>query len=100
MDHSKRLDPEYCKVIAALIREYGRALCEALAAKAMLKTSAEKRIPIPALWEDALEAAKGKPELATLAQDFEMFGLRLEQDALETDLIELLKQMPVKPSIN
>lgn len=97
---TKKLDPDFCRVIAALFREYSKFVCEAMAAKAMLKESAERRIPIPVLWEDALRAVKEKSELAELANNLEKVSLQLETDAAETDVIELLKRVPVKTPIN
>jgi hypothetical protein len=94
-----KLDPEVCMLVAILWSEYGKVLCEAEAAKVMLKGSADQRIPIPVLWEEVLKTVKARPDLASLAQHFEMSALTLEKGALETEAIELLKKVPIKTRI-
>lgn len=94
-----KLDPQVSRLVAILWREYGKVLCEAEAAKTMLKASADNRVPIPVLWEEVLQNLKERSDLATLAQQFETSALALEKGALETEAIELLKKVPVKGPI-
>jgi hypothetical protein len=94
------LDPNLCRVVAVLIREYGRVLCDAQAARVMLKASSDTRRPIPELWQETLDTAKNVPQIARIAQEFETIALRLESNASETDLTELLKRIQIKTPIN
>ena len=94
------LDPQFCRMFAVLIREYGKVLCDAQAARVMLKASSDSRRPIPQLWQETLDTAKNLPQIASIAQEFETIALRLENNAAETDLTELLKQIQIKTPLN
>lgn len=83
-----------------LFREYAKAFCEAHAAKILLKDSADNAVPVPRSWQTALETEKAKPDFVDLVRDFELLALRLEHNALETDVIELLKRVPIRTPIN
>jgi len=94
------LDPNLCRIVAVLIREYGKVLCDAQAARVMLKASSDNHRPIPQLWQETLETAKNLPQIANIAQEFETIALRLENNAAETDLTELLQRIQIKTPIN
>lgn len=94
------LDPNLCRIVAVLIREYGKALQDAQAARTMLVASSASGRPIPQLWQEVLEQAKSLPHIASIGQEIETIAQRLETAADETDLTELLKRIPLKSPPN
>jgi hypothetical protein len=89
------LKPEYAKVIATILREYGKTVDELHVAKVMIKFCSENKKSPPVQWEYALEETLKKlPATSAPSQVFELAALRLEQHAYDTDLIELLSKLP------
>ena len=89
------LNPEYAKIIATILRDYGKTVDQLHVARVMLKFCAENQKSPPVQWEYALEETLKKlPPTTAPSQLFELAALRLEQHAYETDLIELLSKLP------
>jgi hypothetical protein len=89
-----KLDAEGSRAIAGLLREYGNLLCELSATRVMIKFCAMNQTVPPADWRHALEEMKKKSGYRAPSEVLETIAVRLEQDAAEIDLTELLKTLP------
>jgi len=79
--------------MARLIREHLRITRELAAARAVLQFAEQQGIS-PIGWEEQLQALKATPQYNAIGEELEPVIVRLEQEAEETDLNELLEKLP------
>jgi hypothetical protein len=78
--------------IATVFRMLLESKREIAALKAILQVSAQKRV-CPLDWEDQLKAARTFPQYSDIGRELESSIARYQQDADETELLELFRKM-------